>query len=199
MESIFIHPTAIVDAQVTMGEGSRIWHFCHIMSEARLGDRCVLGQNVFVGTGVQIGNGVKIQNNVSVYQGVVIEDDVFLGPSMVFTNVINPRSAIERKDAFKPTYVRKGATVGANATIICGIELGHHCFIGAGAVVTKDVLPYELWVGNPARRLGWMSERGMRLHFDINGRATCEESGEEYVLEDGMCEKVPFDKLRTRR
>ncbi len=190
MENVFVHPTAIVDDGALIGEGSRIWHFCHIMPGAKLGEKCVLGQNVFVGPGVQIGNGVKIQNNVSVYQGVVIEDDVFCGPSMVFTNVINPRSAIERKDAFKSTLIRKGATIGANATIICGIELGHHCFIGAGAVVTKEVLPYELWIGNPARRIGWMSERGVRLHFDINGYATCEESGEKYFLDGGQCEKV---------
>lgn len=186
MESVFIHPTAIVDSGVTIGDGSRIWHFCHLMSGAALGDHCVLGQNVFIGAGVQIGNRVKIQNNVSVYSGVVIEDEVFCGPSMVFTNVINPRSAIERKDAFKQTYVRKGATIGANATIVCGVELGHHCFIGAGAVVTKDVKPYELWVGNPAQRIGWMSERGIRLHFDENGYATCEESGERYVLESNL-------------
>lgn len=190
MEGVFIHPSAIVDAGAVIGDGSRIWHFCHIMPGANLGKGCILGQNVFVGPEVKIGDGVKIQNNVSVYKGVEIEDDVFLGPSMVFTNVINPRSAIERKDAFKATLVRKGATIGANATIICGIELGHHCFIGAGAVVTKEVLPYELWVGNPARRIGWMSERGFRLHFDINGYATCEESGEKYFLDDSVVTKV---------
>jgi UDP-2-acetamido-3-amino-2,3-dideoxy-glucuronate N-acetyltransferase len=189
MEDVFIHPTTIVDADVSIGKGSRIWHFCHVMPGAVLGERCVLGQNVFVGAGVRIGNGVKIQNNVSVFTGVELEDDVFCGPSMVFTNVMNPRSDIERRDAFRPTRVRRGATIGANATIVCGVELGHHCFIGAGAVVIKDIGSYELWVGNPARRVGWMSARGCRLHFDINGRAVCEESGEEYVLIDGLVSK----------
>ncbi len=190
MEDAFIHPTAIVDAGAVIANGTRIWHFCHIMSGAHIGTQCVLGQNVFVGPGVHVGNGVKIQNNVSVYQGVEIEDDVFLGPSMVFTNVVNPRSAIERKDAFKPTLVRHGATIGANATILCGLELGHHCFVGAGAVVIKDIQPYELWVGNPARRVGWMSERGCRLRFDNSGQATCPESGEHYTLEQNLVRKV---------
>lgn len=190
MENVFIHPSAVIDTDVTIGDGSRIWHFCHLMPGARLGHHCILGQNVFVGPGVEIGNGVKIQNNVSVYQGVTIEDDVFCGPSMVFTNVINPRSAIERKDAFKKTIVRTGTTIGANATIMCGIELGHHCFIGAGAVVIKDVKPYELWVGNPGRHIGWMSERGVRLHFDINGYATCEESSDKYFLDDSLVIKI---------
>lgn len=190
MSEVFVHPTAIIDSGALLGNGTKVWHFCHIMPGAQIGERCVLGQNVFVGPGVQIGHGVKIQNNVSVYAGVEIEDDVFLGPSMVFTNVINPRSDIERKDAFKPTLVRRGATIGANATIICGIELGHHCFIGAGAVVTKNVLPYELWAGNPARRIGWMSERGCRLDFDTEGHATCPESGELYVLDQNSVQKT---------
>jgi UDP-2-acetamido-3-amino-2,3-dideoxy-glucuronate N-acetyltransferase len=189
MDGAIIHPTAVVDDGATLGSGTYVWHFCHVMPGAVIGERCVLGQNVFVGPGVSIGNGVKIQNNVSVYQGVEIEDDVFLGPSMVFTNVINPRSAIERKDAFKKTHVRKGVTIGANATIICGIELGHHCFIGAGAVVTKHVKPYELWVGNPARCIGWMSERGCRLEFDSDGKAHCAESGETYLLDHDLVQK----------
>lgn len=187
MERVYIHPSAVVDTDVTIGDDTRVWHFCHIMPGAVIGARCVLGQNVFVGAGVQIGDGVKIQNNVSVYSGVTVEDDVFLGPSMVFTNVINPRSAIGRKDGFMQTHVRKGVTIGANATIICGIELGQYCFVGAGAVVTGNVKPYELWVGNPAKRIGWMSEHGMRLHFDINGYATCEESDERYVLINDVC------------
>ena len=190
MEDVFIHPTAIIDSGARLGKGSYVWHFCHIMSDAQIGERCVFGQNVFVGKGVQIGNGVKVQNNVSVYQGVEIEDDAFLGPSMVFTNVINPRSAIERKEEFKKTMVRQGVTIGANATIICGIELGHHCFIGAGAVVTRDVRPYELWLGNPARRVGWMSERGCRLHFNADGLATCPESGEQYGEIDHVITKL---------
>jgi UDP-2-acetamido-3-amino-2,3-dideoxy-glucuronate N-acetyltransferase len=187
MTHVLIHHTAVVDHDVTIGAGTRIWHFCHIMPGAVIGERCILGQNVFIGAGVQIGNGVKIQNNVSVYSGVTVEDDVFLGPSMVFTNVINPRSAIERKEGFLQTHVRKGVTIGANATIICGVELGMYCFIGAGAVVTKSILPYELWVGNPARRIGWMSAYGCRLRFDHNGHARCEESGEEYVLVNDLC------------
>ena len=182
MSDVFIHPSAVIDDGAQIGTGTYVWHFCHVMSGTRIGERCVFGQNVFVGKGVIIGNGVKVQNNVSIYQGVEVEDDAFLGPSMVFTNVINPRSAIERKDAFRKTFVRTGATIGANATIICGVELGHHCFIGAGAVVTKDVKPYELWVGNPAKRMGWMSERGRRLHFDADGLAECDESGAVYIL-----------------
>jgi UDP-2-acetamido-3-amino-2,3-dideoxy-glucuronate N-acetyltransferase len=190
MEAAMVHPTAVIDENVTLGHGTRVWHFCHVMRGAVIGERCVLGQNVFVGPGVRIGSGVKIQNNVSVYTGVVIEEDVFLGPSMVFTNVINPRSAVERKDAFMDTLVRRGATIGANATILCGTELGHHCFIGAGAVILRDVQPYELWVGNPGHRVGWMSERGHRLEFDDHGSATCPESGEEYLLENGIVRKL---------
>jgi UDP-2-acetamido-3-amino-2,3-dideoxy-glucuronate N-acetyltransferase len=190
MEGVFIHPTAVVDDGALIGKGSYVWHFCHIMPGAQIGERCVFGQNVFVGPGVQIGNGVKVQNNVSVYKGVEIEDDVFLGPSMVFTNVINPRSAIERKDAFRDTRVRRGATIGANATIICGVELGHHCFIGAGTVITKEVKPFELWVGNPGRRIGWMSERGCRLEFDSDGKAQCAESGETYLMDHNLVRKA---------
>lgn len=189
MEKPYIHPTSIIDADVSIGDGTRIWHFCHVTKGAKIGELCILGQNVFVGANVRIGNKVKIQNNVSVYEGVEIEDEVFLGPSMVFTNVINPRSHVSRRDSFKVTYVRRGASIGANATIVCGIELGPYCFIGAGAVVTKDVKAYELWVGNPAKCIGWMSERGVRLHFDNDGKAVCEESNEVYVMVNGLVSK----------
>lgn len=186
--SYFVHPTAVVDAGAQIGEESKIWHFCHIMSGVVLGRGCNLGQNVFVADGVILGNNVKVQNNVSIYTGVTCEDDVFLGPSMVFTNVINPRSAVNRKSAYLKTNVGRGASIGANATIVCGNDIGPFAFIGAGAVVVKDVPAYALIVGNPGRQIGWMSEYGHRLVFDPQGRAVCNESGEEYKLEEGRVE-----------
>jgi UDP-2-acetamido-3-amino-2,3-dideoxy-glucuronate N-acetyltransferase len=167
-----------------IGEGTKIWHFCHIMTGCSIGKNCNLGQNVVVSPGVILGNNVKVQNNVSIYTGVVCEDDVFLGPSMVFTNVINPRSAIVRKDQYKNTLVRKGASIGANATIVCGNEIGAFAMIGAGAVITKAVPAYALLVGNPARQIGWVSEYGHRLQFDALGNAVCRESGQQYTLDD---------------
>ena len=187
--SYFAHSSAIVDEGCVVGAGSKIWHFCHLSAGSRLGENCSIGQNVFIASGVVLGNNVKVQNNVSIYTGVVCEDDVFLGPSMVFTNVINPRSAVVRKNEYKTTYVSKGATIGANATIVCGARLGAFCFIGAGAVVTKDVPAYALLVGNPARQIGWMSEHGERLHFDAQGEAVCPGSGSRYVLESGQVRK----------
>jgi UDP-2-acetamido-3-amino-2,3-dideoxy-glucuronate N-acetyltransferase len=180
----YIHPTAIIDAGATIGEGAKIWHFTHVMGTANIGSSCVLGQNVFIGNKVRLGNRVKVQNNVSVYEGVHCEDDVFLGPSCVFTNILNPRSFIERKEAFKPTLVRKGASIGANATIICGITIGKYALIGAGSVVTRDVPDFGLMVGNPARQKGWVSMLGHTLHFDSDGKATCPESGSIYQLEN---------------
>ena len=177
-KEIFIHETAIVDAGAKIGPGSKIWHFSHVMGTAEIGKNCVLGQNVFVGNKVKLGNGVKVQNNVSVYEGVICEDDVFLGPSMVFTNVINPRSNIERKAEFKPTLVKKGATIGANATIVCGVILGEYCFIGAGAVVTKNVKPFALMVGVPAKQKGWVSKFGEIL----NEKLVCPATGEKYKI-----------------
>ncbi len=184
---VLIHETAIVDPGATLGEGTRIWHWVHICSGAVIGKGCSLGQNVFVGNKVTIGNNVKIQNNVSVYDNVTLEDDVFCGPSMVFTNVYNPRSAISRKDEYKPTYVCKGVTFGANCTIVCGITVGENAFIGAGAVVNKDVKPYALMVGNPARQIGWMSAYGEQLELPLtgNGEAICPNSGKKYVLANG--------------
>ncbi len=189
-KNIFVHPSAFVDEGCQIGAGSKIWHFCHLMSGAVLGEGCKLGQNVFVASGVRLGNNVKVQNNVSIYEGVICEDDVFLGPSMVFTNVINPRSAVNRQGQYARTYVERGATIGANATIVCGHRIGAYAFIGAGAVVTKDVPAYALMVGNPARQMGWMSAYGHRLHFDENGRASCPESGEEYLLQEGTLVKL---------
>lgn len=180
-----IHPSAIVDQGAQIGEGTKIWHFTHVMPDSVIGKNCSLGQNVVMMTGASLGDNVKVQNNVSIYTGVHCEDDVFLGPSMVFTNVINPRSAIVRKHEYKPTYVRKGATIGANATIVCGIEIGEYAFIGAGAVVTKNVPAFALMVGNPARQTGWMSRNGHKLKFDDKGEAICPESGERYLLENG--------------
>ena len=185
METYHAHETAIIDDGCIIGEGTHIWHFSHIMQGCTIGHDCTIGQNVVVSPDVVIGNRVKIQNNVSVYTGVVCEDDVFLGPSCVFTNVINPRSAISRKHQFQSTYVEKGATVGANATIICGRRIGKYAMVGAGAVVTKDVSPYALVVGNPARQTGWVSEYGHRLNFDGKGTAVCPESGKMYHLRDG--------------
>jgi UDP-2-acetamido-3-amino-2,3-dideoxy-glucuronate N-acetyltransferase len=184
--NIFIHPTAIVDDGAQIGPGTKVWHFCHLMPLSKVGDDCIIGQNVYIDNNAVVGNRVKIQNNVSVYNGVIVEDDVFLGPSMVFTNVINPRSFIERKQEFKKTIVHKGATVGANATIICGIEIGVYAMIGAGAVVTKNVLPYALMTGNPARQTGWVSEAGMKLHFNTAGIATCTHSNRIYTLKNGI-------------
>ncbi len=185
------HPTAVIDEGCSIGEGTTIWHFCHIMPGSTIGSRCNLGQNVVISPGVVIGNNVKIQNNVSVYTGVECEDDVFLGPSMVFTNVINPRSAINRKQEYQKTRVGKGATIGANATVICGHTIGQYAFIGAGAVVTKDVPPYALIIGNPARQTGWMSEWGHRLIFNSDGQAICPESNERYELREGEVSKLP--------
>ena len=188
--SYFVHPTAVVDPECQIGKGTKIWHFTHVMPHSVIGEDCVLGQNVFVAEGVRLGNQVKVQNNVSLYDGVECEDDVFLGPSMVFTNVVNPRSFINRKSEFQKTIVRRGATVGANATIVCGCEIGRYAFVGAGAVVTKSVPNYALVVGNPARQMGWMSRYGHRLKFDADGFATCPESGERYQLKDGSCKLI---------
>jgi UDP-2-acetamido-3-amino-2,3-dideoxy-glucuronate N-acetyltransferase len=189
-KGFFAHETAVVDDGCEIGKGTRIWHFSHIMSGARLGENCNLGQNVLVSDDVILGNNVKVQNNVSIYTGVICEDDVFLGPSMVFTNIVNPRSAVVRKGAYVKTLVGKGASIGANATIICGNTLGEYCFIGAGAVVTKDVQAYALVVGNPGKHVGWMSEYGHRLHFDEQNLAICSESGEKYELKNGRVSKV---------
>jgi len=186
----FAHPTAVIDEGCSIGKGTKIWHFSHVMSDAVIGENCNLGQNVVVSPEVILGRNVKVQNNVSIFTGVICEDNVFLGPSMVFTNVINPRSAVSRKDQYKKTLVKKGATIGANATIICGITLGEFAFIGAGAVVNRDVKPYSLVVGNPAKHIGWMSEFGHRLQFDSKGKAKCPESGEEYELKNDEVKKI---------
>lgn len=179
----FIHESAYIDEGASLGSDCKVWHFCHIMKDAHIGHNCILGQNVFIAPGVKIGNYVKIQNNVSVYTGVVVEDDVFLGPSMVFTNVINPRSFIERKEEFLPTIVRKGASIGANATVVCGNTIGQYALIGAGTVIIKDVPDYALVVGNPGRHIGWVSKAGIKLEFDYDGNASCKVSGESYKLE----------------
>ena len=189
----FAHPKAVIDEGCEIGEGVKIWHFSHIMPGCKIGAGCNIGQNVVVSPGVVLGKNVKVQNNVSIYEGVICEDDVFLGPSMVFTNVINPRSAIVRKHQYIKTLVKKGATIGANATIVCGNEIGEYAFIGAGAVITKPVLPYSLVVGNPGKQIGWMSEYGHRLNFDKNGKAVCEESGELYELINNKVKKVKAD------
>lgn len=186
----FAHATAVIDEGCTIGEGVKIWHFSHLMPGCVIGAGCNLGQNVVVAPKVVLGKNVRVQNNVSIYEGVICEDDVFLGPSMVFTNVVNPRSAISRKREYKQTLVRQGASIGANATIICGHEIGAYAFVGAGAVVTKAVPAYALVLGNPARQVGWMSEYGQRLHFDESGRAVCSESGEEYLLENNQVKKI---------
>ncbi|MBS1609168.1 MAG: N-acetyltransferase [Bacteroidetes bacterium] len=186
----FAHPTAIIDENCTIGDETKIWHFSHIMSGCIIGMKCNIGQNVVVSPGVILGNNVKVQNNVSIYEGVICEDFVFLGPSMVFTNIINPRSQVVRKNEYKKTIVRKGASIGANATIICGNEIGEYAFIGAGAVVSKPVPPYALVFGNPARQMGWMSEFGCKLEFDDHGFATCSESGEKYQLSGNKVTKV---------
>lgn len=187
----FAHETAVIDVGCTIGKGTRIWHFTHIMTGCTIGENCNLGQNVVVSPGVILGNHVKVQNNVSIYTGVICEDEVFLGPSMVFTNVINPRSSVVRKDQYMQTLVEKGASIGANATIICGIRIGRFAFIGAGAVVTRDVSAYELVVGNPARHAGWMSAFGHKLKFGADGLAECPESREKYKLENNHVIQIP--------
>ncbi len=186
----FAHSTAVIDDGCSIGEGTKIWHFSHLMSGCQLGKNCNLGQNVVVSPGVILGNNVKVQNNVSIYTGVICDDDVFLGPSMVFTNVINPRSAVNRKSEYTKTHVGKGASIGANATIVCGHDIGKFAFIGAGAVVTKNVPDYALVVGNPSRQTGWMSEFGHKLEFDPEGFAWCKESGEKYKLEKNVVHKL---------
>lgn len=189
-KSYFAHETAVIDEGCVIGEGTKIWHFSHIMSGCRIGGHCNIGQNVVVSPEVTLGNNVKVQNNVSIYTGVICEDDVFLGPSMVFTNVINPRSGVNRRGQYIPTLVKKGASIGANATIVCGITIGEYAFIGAGAVVTKNVKPYALVIGNPARFAGWMSEFGHKLKFNDQGIALCPESNQRYQIENDEVKKI---------
>ncbi len=189
-KDFFHHETAVIDPGCKIGKGTKIWHFTHIMPDCEIGENCNFGQNVVVSPGVKLGRNVKVQNNVSIYTGVICEDDVFLGPSMVFTNIVNPRSAVVRKDQYVKTMVRKGASIGANATIVAGIEIGRFAFIGAGAVVIRNVPDYALMVGNPAKQIGWMSEYGHRLKFDQNGKATCPESKEIYQLRNGKVLKL---------
>lgn len=189
-KDFFAHPTALVDEGCTIGKGSKIWHFSHIMPNCKLGENCNIGQNVVISPDVVLGRNVKVQNNVSIYTGVTCDDDVFLGPSMVFTNVINPRSAVNRKSEYARTHVGKGASIGANATIVCGHDIGEYAFIGAGAVVTKNVPPYSLWVGNPAKQMGWISEYGHRLQFDNDGVAVCHESKQKYKLDNNKITKL---------
>lgn len=186
----FAHETAVIDQGCKIGKGTKIWHFSHIMPNCTLGENCNIGQNVVISPDVVLGRNVKVQNNVSIYTGVTCDDDVFLGPSMVFTNVINPRSAINRKNEYAKTHVGKGASIGANATIVCGHDIGEYAFIGAGAVVTKNVPPYSLWVGNPAKQMGWISEYGHRLSFDKDGIALCPESKDKYKLEGNRVSKI---------
>ncbi len=186
----FAHETAVIDSGCKIGKGSKIWHFSHVMKDCVIAENCNIGQNVVISPEVILGKNVKIQNNVSIYTGVTCEDDVFLGPSMVFTNITNPRSAVVRRGQYEKTLVKRGASIGANATIVCGHDIGEFAFIGAGAVVTKEVLPYALVVGNPARQIGWMSEFGHRLEFDQNGIAVCPESKEKYQLKDGLVKKI---------
>jgi UDP-2-acetamido-3-amino-2,3-dideoxy-glucuronate N-acetyltransferase len=189
MAATFLHPTAIVDEGAVLGEGCRVWHFTHICARARIGAGCSFGQNVFVGNDVLIGSNVKVQNNVSIYDAVTLEDDVFCGPSMVFTNVYNPRSAVVRKTEYRKTLVKKGATLGANCTVVCGVVIGQYAFVGAGAVVNRSLADYALAVGVPARQIGWMSRFGQKLDLPLSGtgRARCAESGESYLLRDGVC------------
>ncbi|MBK8547485.1 MAG: N-acetyltransferase [Saprospiraceae bacterium] len=189
MNTFFKHESSYIDDNCIIGDGTKIWHFSHIMTGAIIGKNCNIGQNVVISPGVELGNNVKVQNNVSIYTGVTCEDDVFLGPSCVFTNVINPRSAVNRKNEYQKTLVGKGASIGANATIVCGHDIGKYAFIGAGSVITKDVPDYAFIVGNPGRQMGWMSEYGQRLHFDEKGFAVCSESGELYELKDGRVHK----------
>ena len=186
----FAHETAIIDDDCQIGQGTKIWHFSHIMSKSKIGANCNIGQNVVISPEVILGKNCKVQNNVSIYTGVVCEDDVFLGPSMVFTNVVNPRSSVVRRNDYVNTFVRHGATIGANATIVCGNHIGNYAFIGAGTVITKSVLPYALIVGNPGRQIGWMSEYGLRLHFNAENIAICSESKETYELKDGLVKKI---------
>ena len=186
----FKHDTAIVDEGCIVGARTSVWHFAHLMAGCRVGENCTIGQNVFIGAGVVLGNNVKVQNNVSIYTGVTCEADVFLGPSVVFTNVINPRSAVNRKQEFRNTLVKRGATIGANVTVICGHVLGEYCMIGAGSVVTKPVKPYALLMGNPARQRGWVSENGHKLIFSAEGLAVCPETGEKYLLKDDAVTKM---------
>lgn len=186
----FAHETAVVDEGAEIGEGVKIWHFSHIMSKCKIGNKCNIGQNVVISPGVELGKNVKIQNNVSIYEGVTCDDDVFLGPSMVFTNVTNPRSAVNRRGQYSKTHVGRGASIGANATIVCGHDIGEFAFIGAGAVVTKTIPAYALVVGNPAKQLGWVSEYGHRLNFDVNGVAICEESNQEYKLDRNTVSRI---------
>jgi len=186
----FAHASAFIDEGCEIGEGTKIWHFSHIMSNCKIGERCNIGQNVVISPEVVLGKNVKVQNNVSIYTGVICEDDVFLGPSMVFTNVTNPRSAVNRKSQYAKTVVKKGASIGANATIVCGHDIGHFAFIGAGAVVTKNIPDYALVIGNPAKQTGWMSEYGHKLSFDKVGEAVCPESGEKYLLKNGIVTKI---------
>lgn len=189
-EGYFAHESAVIDTPCTIGKGTKIWHFSHIMSNCSVGENCNIGQNVVISPDVHLGNNVKVQNNVSIYTGVNCEDDVFLGPSMVFTNVINPRSAVNRKTEYMRTTVRKGASIGANATIVCGNDIGQFAFIGAGAVVVKEVKPYALVVGNPSKQIGWISEFGHRLHFNDQGIALCPESNEKYELKNNHVHKI---------
>ena len=189
-QKYFAHETAIIDEGCNIGDGTKIWHFSHIMPGCTIGQNCNVGQNVVISPDVVLGNNVKVQNNVSIYTGVICEDDVFLGPSMVFTNVTNPRSAVNRRGQYSKTTVKRGASIGANATIVCGHDIGEFAFIGAGAVVTKHVPAYALLVGNPAKQLGWMSEFGHRLNFDKKGEATCPESGDKYILSEGRVSKI---------
>ncbi len=186
----FAHETAVIDEGCTIGEDTKIWHFSHIMKDCVIGEKCNIGQNVVVSPGVVLGKNVKVQNNVSIYTGVICEDDVFLGPSMVFTNITNPRSAVIRRDQYEKTTVKKGASIGANATVVCGHDIGEFAFIGAGAVITKDVPAYALVVGNPGKQIGWMSEFGHRLQFNESGIAICPESKEQYELKEGKVRKV---------
>lgn len=190
MAEYFFHPSTFIDENVEIGEGTKIWHFSHILGSTTIGRNCSFGQNCVVGPKVKIGDGVKVQNNISIYEGVEVEDDVFLGPSMVFTNVINPRAFIIRKEEFKKTLLKKGCSVGANATIVCGVTIGEYAFIGAGAVINKDVLPYALMVGVPARQIGWVSKAGNRLEFDEKGEATDEFDGSRYKLSNDKVVKV---------
>lgn len=189
-KDFFAHDSAFIDEGCEIGEGTKIWHFSHIMPNCKLGKGCNVGQNVVVSPDVTLGNNVKVQNNVSIYTGVICEDDVFLGPSMVFTNVINPRSAVNRRDAYLKTVVKKGASIGANATIVCGHDIGKYAFIGAGAVVTKDIPNFALVVGNPSKQIGWVSEYGIRLNFNEDGKAICEESSQEYLLENNIVRRI---------